>query len=72
MRSAPKPVAAINPALTDIAVYPSIRAAGRAGFDRRHIWKALTGRLDRHRGLWWTHVRVRDSVLYLTGGNPRA
>jgi len=68
VRNAPKPVAAAAPSLTEFQLFPSIRAAGRAGFDRRHIWKALTGRRNHHAGFWWTYVRVRDSALFLSGG----
>ena len=64
-----KPIVAATPALSDIRVFTSIKAAGRAGFDRRHIWKALTGRRVHHAGLWWAYVRVRDSALYQTGGS---
>ena len=49
-----RPVYAVCPATNRIvAIFPSIVAAGRCGFDRRHIWHSLMGVQAAHRGLGW-------------------
>ena len=40
--------------------FPSVRAAERAGYIRQNIHACLSGRLKRHRGLYWRYASGVD------------
>ena len=49
-----KAVQAVNPDTGKVVKeFPSVKEAGRNGFDRAHIWSCCQGKRRRHRGFEW-------------------
>jgi hypothetical protein len=57
-----QPVLAINPG-GSFEFYPSTKAVGRAGYDRRHVFQAAKGQRVRHRGRFWAYLPGDTALL---------
>ena len=61
-----QPVLAVGaqPGQPRFQFFPSTRAAGRAGHDRRTIFKVVTGKRNHHHGLLWDYLPRRQAALW--------